>query len=159
MGDQRIVTSAKIDEPVPLASSQQHGYGMEGAGQHGGASVRDQIGLLHNPHIADLGERRLAGDELRQPPALAGAGLKVQVQEVVVGRVVERPDHSLQLAHVPSQRRYEVGEARRVPVRRPGGGAGGRREGGEVRREEEDGEDGGGDDEGDHESFDTHDVA
>lgn len=100
MSYQRIITSTEINEPVPIAGFEQRGHGMEGVGQHSGASVCDQIRLSDDPHIVRLHEDWLVRHETDEPPAFAGRCLEVQVEEVEIGRVVNCLEDSFQLAHI-----------------------------------------------------------
>lgn len=70
---------------------------MESGGEHGGASVSYQITLVHNPNIPHLCKHGIAGHESRNLAVVVLGRGAVQVDEVVVGRVVEGQHEALQL--------------------------------------------------------------
>nr|XP_034575072.1 uncharacterized protein LOC117838963 [Setaria viridis] len=91
LGDERVVGCAEVDEPVPVAAEaeQQHD-GVQRGGEHGGASVGDEVRPADDPNVAHGRVHAPPGHELRQPAVLPRGGLPVQVQQVAVGRVVQR---------------------------------------------------------------------
>lgn len=116
MSDQRVIGGAEIDKPIPFCSSEQHRHSMESRGEHGGATVSDQISLLDNPDIPELGEDGIGGDEAGDLLVVVGGGGGVEVDEVVVGRVVEGEHEALQLHGVAGGGGDEVGEGGVVGV-------------------------------------------
>ena len=79
LSDKRIIRSAEIDEPVPLAAPQQHCHGVEGGGQHCGPSVSHQIAFLDHPHITHLAIHRIFRHVARDllPLRLGRAGVEM----------------------------------------------------------------------------------
>lgn len=63
---------------------------MESVGKHGGSSVSHQIRLLDYPHISNPGESRVICNEFGQEEVFRRGGVGIEVEEVVVCRVVER---------------------------------------------------------------------
>lgn len=115
LGYKGIIRGAEIDEPVPIfRSPQKQRHGVERGGEHRRTSVGHQARFLHHPHVPDLGEHGVSGDEPGQLPVLRRRRVRVQVDQVVVPGVVERVHQTAQPRHVASGGGDQVGERDRI---------------------------------------------
>ena len=152
LGDERVVGCGEVDEPVPIAPlAQQDGRRVQRVGDHGRAPVGDEVGACDDPDVAEPGVDGVRPDGGGELGALGGGGLEVEVHDVGVGRVVERPERPAQRGAVPRGAGDEVGDpghrGRRRALLGPhllaelgldeerlGGGRGGERREGEEQR-------------------------
>lgn len=149
MSNKGIIRGAEIDKPVPIPTLLQQDRGsVERVSNHGGAPIGDQIGFSDHDDVTELLKDGLILNKELEIEAFLGGGLGVEVDDVVVGRVVEGEERAAEHLAVAVGAGNEVGEARR---RREGGdgegmelgfdeGGGGEEGGGEdgvaVEREE-----------------------
>ena len=110
LSDKRIIGSTEIDKPVPIAAPQQHCDGVKGSRQHCRPSVSHQITFSDHPNITHLTVHRILRHEPRHLLPLRRRSGGVEVEEVVIGRVVECPQRPLQPAAVAGGGGDEVGE-------------------------------------------------
>lgn len=117
MGDQWVVGGAEVDEPVPVAEAEEDGHGVECGGEHGGASVGDQIRLPDDPYVAESRKSFGFGDELGELGVLLRRRAEVEVEEVAVPWVVDRQEQALKSRDVAGGGGDEVGKGDRVGFR------------------------------------------
>ena len=111
LGDERIVGGGEVDEPVPItALAQQDGSRVQRVGHHGRATVGDEVGPCDDLDVAEPCVDGVRADGRGELGALGGGGLEVEVHDVRVGRVVERPERPAQRGSVPRGAGDEVGD-------------------------------------------------
>lgn len=111
----RIIGSSEIDKPVPsLGLLEQNGNGVE-RGSHGrGALGSDQIAAPHHHHIPEAPNHRRGLDILGELEPLGVGGLQIEVEQVVIPRMVHRLKQPPQPPAVAACTRDEVGESRQL---------------------------------------------
>lgn len=86
---QRIIRSAKIYKPIPFCTRlEQHRNGVESARYHCRPLVRHQVALGNHMDVLNFTEHWVTLDIGGQVYSLSWGGLKVQVQNILVPRMV-----------------------------------------------------------------------
>lgn len=147
LGNEGVIGGAEINEPIPVITLRQsNSGGVESVGDHGGATVGDEVGLGDDPDVAELLEGEVAVHVACEEAAVFRGGVAVEVEDVAVAGVVEGGERAEDGGGVGGGAGDEVGEARRE---RGGGwgrerkklgldeGGGGRRSGGGDREWED----------------------
>jgi hypothetical protein len=121
--DEGVVGGGEVDEPVPLAAlAEEDGGGVERVGHHGRAPVGDEVGAGDHLDVAEPRVDRVGAHRGGELGALGGGGLEVEVDDVHVRRVVERPERAAQRGAVAGGAGHEVGDPRHgaaaAPARR-----------------------------------------
>lgn len=88
---QRIIRGTQVNEPVPIAGLlEQNRRRVERIGNHGWPSVRYQISPRHHPHVPHALKKRLLLHEPRQLHSLLYRRFQIQMNRVLVPRMVQR---------------------------------------------------------------------
>jgi hypothetical protein len=114
-----------------LVGVEEGGGGVEGVGDHGGATVGDEVGPLDDVDVGGGGDDRVVGEVGGEVGPVGVWRLGIEVEDVEVPGVVEREEDAAERGGVARGAGDEVGEAR--------GGSGGWRGGGELVLDEEGG--------------------
>lgn len=113
LGHQGIIRSAQINEPIPLPCfPQQNCCSMKRVAHHRRPSVRHQIRPHAHPHVPQFRKQGLAPHELGHVQPLLRRSLQVQVNHVLVPRVVQSPQGPLQALPIAHRTGDEIRQSR-----------------------------------------------
>ena len=120
LGHERIIWSAEIYKPVPiLCLLQENGYGVKRRCNHRRTFIRDQIRLTNHHHVLEFLNHSLRLRILSKFKPLSIGSFEVQMQQIVIPRVIHRLKNSPETRTITFRARYHVSEPRQLGKPRP----------------------------------------